>query len=282
MSRRTHPCGISPPLSDNELDGRRWFRLSDCSGPWSPGDSVVRPKKEYVPAFDLTILRVVLEERIETNGIPAKLYHPPGAEGLLLLGHGGTKSKDSDRFVALSRLYAESTGLAVVCIDAVDHGERRLAVTDGPLPAEWHSNAIGPMVSDWVEAAKALSWIGPPVAYVGFSMGAIFGVPTVGSLASIKAAVFVVGGIPAGGGIQDPPLRPLLLDAASKLDHSQILMVNQTQDEIFPVADVHELFDAIPGSNKRLMFWEGKHDDWSTEAIDYTIAFINSHVGRGA
>jgi dienelactone hydrolase len=216
------------------------------------------------------------------NGTPAKLYRPPGAEGLLLLGHGGTKSKDSARFVRLSRQYAERTGLAVVCIDAVDHGERRPVVGGGPLQAEWHSNAIGAMVSDWVEAVKALSWIGPPVAYVGFSMGSIFGVPTVASLASIKAAAFVVGGIPAGGGIQDPPLRPLLLGAASKLDHSQILMVNQTQDEIFPVADVHELFDAIPGSNKRLMFWEGKHDDWSTEAIDYTIAFINSHVGRGA
>jgi len=117
---------------------------------------------------------------------------------------------------------------------------------------------------------------------VGFSMGVIFGVPTVGSLPSIKAAAFVAGGIPAGGEIQDPPLRPLLLDAASKLDHSQILMVNQTQDKIFPVAGVHELFDAIPGSYKRLMFWEGEHDDWSREAIDNTIAFINSHVGQGA
>jgi len=50
-------------------------------------------------------------------------------------------------------------------------------------------------------------------------------------------------------------------------------MVNKTQDEIFPVEGVHELFDALPGPNKRLMFWEGKHDDWPTEAIDYTVAF---------
>ena len=110
-------------------------------------------------------------------------------------------------------------------------------------------------------------------------MGAIFGVPTVAALASIKAAVFVVGGVPAGGGIEDPPLRPLLLKAASKLGQSQVLMVNTTQDEIFPVEGVHELFDAIPGPNKRLMFWEGKHDDWPPEAIDHTIALVNSHVG---
>jgi len=59
-------------------------------------------------------------------------------------------------------------------------------------------------------------------------------------------------------------------------------MVNKTQDEIFPIAGVHELFDALPGPHKRLMFWEGKHDDWSTEAIGCTIDFINSHVGRRA
>jgi dienelactone hydrolase len=149
----------------------------------------------------------------------------------------------------------------------------------GPgLPVEWHSKAVSQMVGDWDKTARALSWIGPPVAYIDFSMGAIFGVPTVGALASVKAAVFVVGGLPAGGGIQDPPLRPLLLNAASKLGQPQVLMANTTQDEIFPVDGVHELFDAIPGPNKRLMFWEGKHDDWPPDLIDHTIAFINSHV----
>jgi dienelactone hydrolase len=229
-------------------------------------------------ALDLITLPAVLEERIEINGIPAKLYRPTGAQGILLLGHGGAKSKDSDRFVSLSRLYAGSTGLAVVCIDAIDHGERMPLVAGPGLPVEWHSKAVGQMVSDWDKTARALSWIGPPVAYIDFSMGAIFGVPTVGALASVKAAVFVVGGLPAGGGIQDPPLRPLLLNAASKLGQPQVLMANTTQDEIFPVDGVHELFDAIPGPNKRLMFWEGKHDDWPPDLIDHTIAFINSHV----
>lgn len=58
------------------------------------------------------------EERIETDGIPAKLYDPGDARGLLLLGHGGGGSKDDERFVGLGRQYAETTGLAVVCIDA--------------------------------------------------------------------------------------------------------------------------------------------------------------------
>jgi pimeloyl-ACP methyl ester carboxylesterase len=223
-------------------------------------------------------LQVLAEERIETKGIPAGLYLPSGAEGLLLLGHGGGESKDSDRFIELSRLYAESTGLAVVCIDAVDHGERKPVDVDDRLPAEWHSRAVAQMVDDWATTASALSWIGPPRAYVGFSMGSIFGIPIVQSQTSITVAVFVVGGVPSGGWIQDPPLRPLLLSAASKLSRSHVLMVNKTQDELFPIEGVQDLFDAIPGPDKRLIFWEGTHDEWPSEAIDQTIAYINSHV----
>ena len=50
-------------------------------------------------------------------------------------------------------------------------------------------------------------------------MGAIFGVPTVAAISSIKGAVFVVGGILTGGGIDDPPLGPLLEAAATRLEH---------------------------------------------------------------
>ena len=221
---------------------------------------------------------VLAEERIETDGVPARLYLPRGAEGLLLLGHGGGKSKDSDRFVKLSRLYAESTGLAVVCMDAVDHGERIPVDVQDRLPAEWHSNAVPEMVDDWAATASVLSRIGPPLAYVGFSMGSIFGIPVVESQTSIRVAVFVVGGVPSGAWIQDPLLRPLLLSAAYKLSRSHVLMVNKTRDELFPIEGVQDLFNAIPGPDKRLMFWEGTHDDWPSEAIDETIAYINSCV----
>jgi pimeloyl-ACP methyl ester carboxylesterase len=221
---------------------------------------------------------VLVEERIETNGIPARLYLPGRPKGLLLLGHGGGKSKDSERFIELSRLYAESTDLAVVCIDALDHGERKPVGVDDRLPTEWHSRSMRQTVDDWTATASALSWIGPPLAYVGFSMGSIFGIPVVESQTSIKVAVFVVGGVPSGGWIQDPPLRSLLLSAASRLSRPHVLMVNKTQDELFPVEGVQDLFTAIPGQDKSLSFWEGTHDDWPPEAIDQTITFINSHL----
>jgi pimeloyl-ACP methyl ester carboxylesterase len=221
----------------------------------------------------------VREERIESNGIPAKLYDPGDASGLLLFGHGGGQSKDSERFVRLCRIYASETGLAVVCIDAVDHGERKPEAVSPGLPSRWHSSSTGQMVADWQSTAEGLSSIGPTIAYVGFSMGMIFGAPTVASMPGIKAAVFGVGGIPTGTDINDPPLRAMLLDAASKLSHPQVLMFNMTQDEVFRTADTHVFFDAIPGRKKRLMFWEGDHDDWPAEAIRHSVDFINEHSG---
>jgi pimeloyl-ACP methyl ester carboxylesterase len=220
----------------------------------------------------------VREERIESDGIPGRLYDPGDARGLLLFGHGGGHSKDNDRFVRLAREYAEETGLAVVCIDAVDHGERKPQGVNAGVPPLWHSNAAGQMVADWQKTARALSSVGVAVAYVGFSMGMIFGAPTVASMSSMKAAVLGVGGIPTGAGIRDPPLRAMLLDVASRLGHPQVLMLNMTRDEIFPTDGTHAFFAAIPGRRKRLMFWEGDHDSWPAEAIRHSVAFIIVHT----
>jgi dienelactone hydrolase len=229
-------------------------------------------------ATDLTSITEMREERIETEGIPARLYDPGGANALLLLGHGGGHGKDAERFVNLSRQYAKMTGLAVVCMDAVDHGERKSAAAIGDIPRGWHSNTVARMVHDWRTTVDAFSTIGPPIAYVGFSMGTIFGVPTVAAMLSIKAAVFAVGGIPTSGGIDDPQLGSVLLDAASTLKQPQVLMLNMTRDEIFPRDGAYALFDKIPGCKKRLMFWEGDHNDWPAEMISQSVSFINEHV----
>lgn len=190
------------------------------------------------------------EERIDVGGIPGRLYQPPGASAVLLLGHGGGYSKDAPRFEYLSRRYADETGLAVACIDAVDHGERRPAEPFGTIPSGWHSRSVDRMVADWQATASALETIGPTVAYVGFSMGSIFGIPTVAAMPTIRTAVFVVGGIPSGSDIDDPRLGPLILDAASALDGRGVLMLNKSDDEFFAVDDVRATFDAIPENTR--------------------------------
>jgi hypothetical protein len=134
------------------------------------------------------------------------------------------------------------------------------------------------MVTDWQRAVDGLASIDPAVAYVGWSLGMIFGAPAVAAMPSVKAAVFGGGGIPTGAWIDDPPLRSSLLEAASKLAHPEVLMANMTLDQLFRTEDAHHFFDAIPGRRRRLMFWEGNHDDWPAEAIRYSVGFINEHT----
>ena len=216
------------------------------------------------------------EERIETNGIPGKLYDPGDAKGLLLLGHGGGGSKDDERFVSLGRQLAEETGLAVVCIDGPAHGER------APKSGDVHEDerAIrrtifqgGPaMVADWQATVDALPY-GPAVAYVGYSMGMMFGAPTVAAMPSIKAAVFGVGGIPS-----EARDKAAWLAVARKLEHPQVLMLNMTKDAIFSPADSLEWFAAIPGRKKRIMFWEGGHVGLPSESTRQAVAFLNRYA----
>jgi pimeloyl-ACP methyl ester carboxylesterase len=209
----------------------------------------------------------VNEARIEPAGIPAKLYDPGDARGLLLLGHGGGSTKDADNMVTLARELAEGTGLRVVCIDAVGHGER----ADGQdvrktMGSEKNANQ---MIADWRAVADEL---GSAVAYVGYSMGMLYGAPTVAAMPELKAAVFGVGGIP------HEAMRERLLGVAAKLEHPQVLMQNMTQDETFPVAGVHEYFDAIPGRKKRLQFWEGNHVGLPAESTRHAVAFVNRYT----
>lgn len=216
------------------------------------------------------------EERIENAGVPARVYVPDGASGLLLLGHGGASSKDDERFVGLGRQYAEGTGLATVCIDIVGHGERRQesAPTASPnaiLP--WIMAKVEETVTDWKNTVAALASIGPPVAYAGFSMGMLLGVPTVLAIPEIRAVVFGVGGVPSA--LADPSI---LLDYAARLGERQVLMLNMTLDALFPPEGALRFFGAIPGRRKRIMFWEGDHLGLPAESIRHSVAFVNRHA----
>jgi pimeloyl-ACP methyl ester carboxylesterase len=210
---------------------------------------------------------LVHEERIEPAGIPTKLYDPGDARGLLLFGHGGGGSKDVEPFVSLCRELADGTGLRVACIDAVLHGER--ATGEDVRKSMGSEKHAAQMIADWRAVADEL---GGAVAYVGYSMGMLYGAPTVAAMPEIKAAVFGVGGIPAD------VFRDRLLGVAAKLEHPQVLMINMTQDETFPVAGTHEFFDAIPGHKKRLMFWEGNHVGLPKESTRHAIAFVNRYT----
>lgn len=223
-------------------------------------------------------MRRVRDEKLIIGDIPTRVCSPTDAPGLLLLGHGGGHSKDAERFVALSRYYAENTGLSVVCIDAVDHGERRPRALTTDLPPGWHSRTADRMVTDWQAVVDHLASVGPPVAYVGFSMGALFGFPIVAAMPSIVAAVFVAGGVPGNDWTDDPGLEPLLINAASRLGGTHVLMLSKDDDDLFPAPGVRRLFDSVVATTKEVRFSPGHHDDWNADLIATSASFLNKHI----
>lgn len=221
------------------------------------------------------------EERLFVGGVPTRRFTPEGARGLLLLGHGGGHGKDAPRFVRLGRDYAAKTGLSVVCIDAVDHGERRPAGAADGVPRGWHSRVMPQMKADWKAVADHFSSVGPSVAYVGFSMGALFGLSVVAAMPSIKVAVLVAGGLPGAEWTDDAELPALLARAASELGHAHVLMLNKDEDELFPVPGVRQVFSCVVARSKRLSFSPGRHDEWGSGVIGASVRFIEKHVGLG-
>lgn len=221
------------------------------------------------------------EDQFVADGVPARLYLPADAKGLLLLGHRGTQSKDHPRFVELGRRYAADTGLAVVCIDAPAHGERspNSGNPDEDL-AEVVNTIGGPQdvtVPDWTSVCDDLQGIGPPLAYVGFSMGAMMGVAVVASLQSIRCGVFWVAGLPR----PDPAATQspnVFTDNADAVGRADVLMINMTEDEFMGPNKALRLFNAIGGARKRLHFHPGDHGTEPEEALEDSIRFVRSRV----
>ena len=225
---------------------------------------------------------MVHEERVVAAGVPARVYAPTGASGLLLLGHRGGQGKDHPRYVELGRRLAEGTGLAVVCIDAPAHGERSPATGDPYRDREIVvSTVLGSLdvtVKDWEAVTSDLSGLGPPLAYTGFSMGAMMGLAVVAAIGSIKAAVLWAAGLPPTppeGATTDPDSFSAAAAAAGR---AEILRINMNDDELFGPDAAVSLFNLIGGSRKRLMLWPGDHNTEPDEATVLAVEFICRHV----
>lgn len=225
------------------------------------------------------------EERIEVDGVPARVDAPRHPQGLLLLGHRGTHGKDDAFYVDLGRFLAAECGLAVACIDAPCHGERKPSSGDGAADEAAVFQAIvsgeEETATDWAKVAASLSDLGPPTAMLGFSMGALSGLVTAVRLPSITTLVLVAAGVPAFAvqAKRDPGTTTPQLRAAAALGDVDVLMLNMSRDEVCPPTGALELFEAIPGTRKRLTFWDGDHDHVPPELIDEVVGFLRRSLG---
>jgi pimeloyl-ACP methyl ester carboxylesterase len=212
---------------------------------------------------------------------PTLLFLPPAAQEalpLILFGHGAHLSKDDPVMQMIAKGFCRGVPAAVALIDCPGHGERRAAeVTDQLFEADIARRMSDPanyvqLTADWRAAEIAARAVDARVSgstgYAGFSMGAMLGLAIVADLPSVASAVFALGGL-TGTDVRDELIRA----GVRRLGGREVLMLNMTRDEHFPIDGAVEILESIPGP-KRMGVWAGTHVDIPPEAIQLAVDFF--------
>lgn len=219
----------------------------------------------------------------EGRRVPGLVLTPENAEGprpAIMLGHGVGGRKDEPQMLSIARWLVRREGWAVAIIDGPVHGERRrdgdnVGLEARQVLADRHTYET--MAIDWqrtVDACGELPDVGNDrAAYLGFSMGAVLGIATVASEPRFRCAVLAIGGI-----FQDE--RNFLRNAAERIARP-VLMINQSEDEIFSREAAFRLYDALPGP-KRIFFYPGGHTGVPREAMERVREFLHAQLTEEA
>lgn len=203
--------------------------------------------------------------------VVADAYLAPDPGPVVIAGHGKGHSR-GNQYVRGPAMLLAPRGISVVAIDAPLHGERS---GGRPLPeiASADPDLLGRWVRDHrllVDAVQHRFGLQAPIAYVGFSMGGVFGTHLVAAESRLRALVCVVAGatqvafLEGGGADAELELRLARTDpvtAAPAVAPRPTLMVNADEDEVFPRRSALALYDAFEHP-KEITFFPGRHAVW--------------------
>jgi predicted esterase len=224
---------------------------------------------------------------IPTPGVPGLLFTPDG-DGpfpLVLLGHGAHLGKDDEMMHILCRSFARGIPAAVAIIDCPGHGARRpehdVEYLEGVTRNMGDPAVHAQLADEWTATARAAratdGRIDDRTAYVGFSMGSIFGASIVYRMPFVGPVVLALGGF-----VDDerlPGANALIAAGLAALGDREVLMLSMTRDESFPFNDAIRAFEMIPGP-KRMLVHSGGHVDIPGEAVRHAAQFLQRTLHR--
>jgi dienelactone hydrolase len=229
---------------------------------------------------------------LEWDGRPVPgIVWLPGRAGrprpVVLMGHGGSGHKRSERQLRLGRWFAGAQ-LAAVAIDGPYHGDRVPAPMQA-LRYQQRMAAVGVdrvtdgMVLDWRATLDALGQAGAVdadrAAYLGLSMGTRFGLPYV-AVSGDRLRCAVLGKY----GMRQPASMPAGADMAPRFRRdaprvtAPVLFHLQWDDEVFARDGQLELFDLLGSDDKRLLAFPGPHSGTSPAALQSWRGYIADHL----
>lgn len=211
--------------------------------------------------------------------LPARRHRPP----VVLLGHGGSGHKGSDRQERLATWLATAVGVACLAIDGPFHGDR--AVTGDyrqRVVAEGVSRVHQRMRGDWLAALDAAGYTGlindDKVGFLGMSMGARYGLPTCAALGPrLRCAVIGKFGLTSTAMLQSLAADDIIAASAAAID-APVLMHIQWDDEVFPKAGQLQLFDLLASPQKELRTRTGGHGTTREDDEALWCAYLAGHL----
>lgn len=225
-----------------------------------------------------------------SGAVPGVLWSPETttAPPAVLLFHGGSGHKRSERHQRTGRRLAAAAGLAVIAIDGPYHGDRVPApmapsVYQQLIVDEDIERVTARMTEDWLDAVSALAALGlmngANVSVFGMSMGARFGLPVAAALESrLRCAVLGKFGIRQTDLIHPGLCAPSLIEAAARSVSAAVLYHVQWNDAIFPREGQFELFDALASVDKHLVARSGTHAETHPDDEASWPEFIRTHA----
>ncbi len=230
-----------------------------------------------------------------TGTVPGALWSPraPARPPVVLLFHGGSGHKRSERLLRMGRWLASAAGLAAVAVDGPYHGDRVPALAEPSvyqqlIVDEGIGRVTARMTGDWLDAVSALAARGladaADVSVFGMSMGARFGLPVAAALGSrARCAVLGKFGIRQAGPLHPGLCAPGLMVAAARAVSVPVLYHVQWDDAVFPRDGQFALFGALASADKRLFARSGPHAETHPDDEMSWLQFIrrNSQPPRG-